>query len=71
MSYTWIMAKRRKLTVAGYDYATAKRGGFARLRDGAGHEVRLTDFPRTLISMLKAGVLAGEAKADAEKLVKG
>jgi len=55
-----------KLSVAGFDYANASRGYWARLRDGGGREVILTEGTRTLVSMLRAGVLAGEAKTDAE-----
>jgi hypothetical protein len=57
-----------RLSVAGFDYADGKRGYWARLRDGGGRDVILTAHPETLLAMLKAGVLAGEAKADAEKL---
>jgi hypothetical protein len=57
-----------KLAVAGFDYANASRGYWARLRDGGGRDVLLTQYPETLLAMLRAGVLVGEAKADAEKL---
>lgn len=60
-----------KLTVAGFDYAAEARGYWARLRDGGGRDVILTMYPGTLLSMLKAGVLAGEARADAEALRDG
>ena len=38
------------------------------MRDGGGRDVILTEGTTTLLAMLRAGVLAGEAKADAEKL---
>lgn len=60
--------ERRYLSVAGFDYSTEARGAWARLQNGNGQEVVLTDFPTTLLSMLKAGVLTGRAKADAEAL---
>jgi hypothetical protein len=53
---------------AGFDYATKVRGYWARLRNGKGDEIVITDFPTSLLHMLKAGELAGAAKADAEAL---
>jgi len=61
----------RPLRVAGFDYADESRGRWARLRDGSGREVIVTDHPSVLLAMLRAGVLAGQAKADAEELVRG
>lgn len=56
----------RPLSPAGFDYADAsQRGYWAMLRDGAGRTVLLTEYPATLLSMLRAGVLDGEAKRDA------
>jgi hypothetical protein len=57
-----------RLAVAGFDYADDRRGYWARLRDGGGRDVVLTQYPSTLLAMLQAGVLVGQAKADAEKL---
>lgn len=57
-----------RLAPAGFDYADETRGYWARLRDGGGRELILTEYPGTLLAMLRAGVLVGEAKADAEKL---
>ena len=39
------------------------------MRDGGGREVILTEGQTTLLSMYRAGVLVGVAKADAEGLV--
>jgi hypothetical protein len=58
----------RRLALAGFDYATATRGYWARLRNGSGHEVIITNHPTSLLDMLKAGVLTGAAKADAEEI---
>ena len=52
----------------GFDYVGGVRGYWAKLRDGAGREVTLTEYPRSLLSMLRAGVLVGQAKEDAEAL---
>lgn len=57
-----------KLKPAGFDYSTEARGYWAKLRDGAGREVTLCEHPDSLLSMLRAGVLVGLAKEDAEKL---
>lgn len=57
----------RPLRTVGFDYAEAHRGYWARLRDGGGREVILTEYPASLLSMYRAGVLEGEAKADALK----
>lgn len=59
-----------KLAVAGFDYANTSRGYWARLRDGGGRDVILTVYPASLLSMLRAGVLVGVAKADAEAIEK-
>jgi len=59
-------AVSRRLRLAGFDYADqSQRGYWATLRDGAGNTVIVTDYPRTLLSMLRAGVLEGEAQRDA------
>lgn len=50
---------------AAYDYATERRGYWAVLRNGLGASVILTEYPGTLLSMLMAGVLTGEAERDA------
>ncbi len=57
-----------RLAPVGFDYADDRRGYWARLRDGSGREILITEYPVTLLAMLKAGVLVGEAKMDAEKL---
>lgn len=62
------MADKPKLKTAGFDYADGHRGYWARLRDGAGRTVTLTEFPASLLSMLKAKILIGEAKEDAERI---
>lgn len=53
---------------SGFDYATADRGAGALMRDHAGREVILCEWPASLLSMLRAGVLTGTAKQDAEAL---
>lgn len=60
-----------KLAVVGFDYAGPARGYWARLRDGGGRDVIVTDYPGSLLSMLRAGVLVGQAKLDAEDLAHG
>ena len=61
-------ADRRALRPVGFDYVGAERGYWARMRDGGGREVILTEYPASLLAMARAGVLVGEAKADAERL---
>lgn len=60
--------KKKPLSPPAFDWAGPERGHWAMLRDGD-RTVTLTSWPQTLLSMLKAGVLAGEAKRDAEALV--
>jgi len=57
-----------KSKTGGFEYVGESRGYWAKLRDGAGREVTLTEYPRSLLSMLRAGVLVGQAKEDAEAL---
>lgn len=53
----------------GFDWVDpTKRGKFARLTNGEGSEVRLTEYPATLLAMLKMNVLTGQAKKDAERV---
>ena len=55
-------AVSRRLRLAGFDYADqSQRGYWATLRDGAGNTVIVTDYPSTLLSMLRAGVLERDA----------
>ena len=51
-----------------YDYAGPGRGHWARLRDTSGkREVIVTDYPTTLIQMLRSGNLTGHALKDAKE----
>jgi hypothetical protein len=52
----------------GFDFVGPKRGRFCRLTHPNGHEVICTEWPGTLLSMLKAGVLVGKALAEAQRL---
>jgi len=54
-----------------FDWANGHRGHWAVLKDGAGRTVTLTDYPQSLLSMLRAGVLTGQAKQDAEGILTG
>ena len=49
---------------AAFDWDTPKRGAWATLSSGP-FQVMLTESPASLLSMLRAGVLTGEAKRDA------
>lgn len=51
-----------------FDYVGERRGYWAQLAAPNGHRVTLTEHPGTLLSMLRAGVLTGEARRDAEEL---
>jgi hypothetical protein len=62
------LADKARLKAVGFDYVGLPRGHWACLRDGAGRNVTLCEWPASLLSMLKAGVLVGEAKEDAEAL---
>jgi hypothetical protein len=53
---------------AGFDFVNAHHGYWAMLKDGAGRTVVLTAWPATLLSMYRAGMLAGTAKSEAEAL---
>ena len=55
--------------IASFDYEDpAKTGRWATLVDGD-FRVILTEWPATLLSMFRAGVLRGKAKEDAELLM--
>lgn len=65
------MAKMKMRTPhGGFDYVGERRGYWARLSNGVGAEVTLTEYPRSLLGLLEAGVLVGAAKDDAEALKK-
>ncbi len=57
---------RSPRAIALFDYHGARRGVWAVLR-GGGHTVIATEHPGTLLAMLKAGVLTGQALKDAEE----
>ena len=59
------------LAPVAFDWADDCRGAWAALRDGAGRTVILTEYPRSLLSMLAAHALVGQAKADAEAMIEG
>ena len=62
------MVEKKAGAFPGFDFADEHRGLFARLRGGR-HEVILCEWPGSLLSMLRADVLAGRAKEDALALV--
>ena len=47
-----------------FDWDSPRRGAWATLSSGP-FQVMLTEYPASLLSMLRAGVLTGEAKRDA------
>ena len=55
---------------AAFDWDTPKRGAWATLSSGSS-QVMLTEYPASLLSMLRAGVLVGEAKRDAMEELRG
>ena len=52
----------------GFDWMDERRGFYGRLINGARRTVVLTEWPGTLMAMLRAKVLDGVAKADAEAI---
>jgi hypothetical protein len=59
---------RRHLHPVGFDYLTDRRGLFAPLQDGLGHQVILCEYPQSLLTMHRLKLLVGEALRDAVRL---
>ena len=61
------MARKKKpVPVPQYDYRTSYRGPMTTLGDGK-RVLTLTEWPKSLIDAYKAGVLCGQAAADAKQ----
>jgi hypothetical protein len=60
--------RRRTTMTPGFDFAGSHRGPFARLVHPNGHETICTEWPGTLLALLKHGLLVGAALEEARRL---
>lgn len=61
--------KPRPKGTAPYDYVDDRRGYFATVVNVTKHAIILTEYPATLLSIGRAGLLTGEALKEYEALV--